>query len=61
MIIEIDTDFIQCPACWESFEIVVPPPSECPCEIDYDCEVCCRPFRIFCDELGGASALSLGE
>lgn len=57
----IQTDFIQCPACWESFEIVVPPLSERPCEFDYDCEVCCRPFQICCEENGETRALSLGE
>ncbi|WP_411846318.1 CPXCG motif-containing cysteine-rich protein [Roseibacillus persicicus] len=61
MISNISTDSIQCPSCWESFEIVVPPISECPCEFDYDCEVCCRPFRVICDSSGQATAQSLGE
>ncbi len=52
---------IQCPACWEWFSIATPPESERPCELDYDCEVCCRPFRIIC-EIGESSwSMSLDD
>lgn len=37
---------ITCPTCFESFEILSPPPSELPTEIDYDCEICCSPMMI---------------
>lgn len=37
---------VTCPTCFESFEVAVPPPEELPAEVDYDCEVCCRPMVI---------------
>ena len=37
---------ITCQTCFESFEILSPPPSELPTEIDYDCEICCSPMMI---------------
>ena len=37
---------ILCPTCFEVFEIVPPPLSEIPVELDYDCEVCCSPLII---------------
>lgn len=37
---------VTCPTCFECFEVVVPPPDELPAEVDYDCEVCCRPMVI---------------
>ena len=35
-----------CPTCFEVFEVAVPHPDEMPAEVDYDCEVCCRPMVI---------------
>lgn len=36
---------VQCPACWEEFEMLVDT-----CEGDYetveDCPVCCRPLQV---------------
>ena len=40
---------VTCPSCFEVFEVAVPPASETPTEIDYDCEVCCRPMLIAFD------------
>ncbi|MFZ9937841.1 MAG: CPXCG motif-containing cysteine-rich protein [Luteolibacter sp.] len=37
---------VTCPTCFECFEVAVPPPEELPAEVDYDCEVCCRPMAI---------------
>ena len=37
---------ITCPTCFEVFEIMSPPVSEVPAEIDYDCEICCSPMII---------------
>jgi hypothetical protein len=37
---------VTCPTCCETFEVAVPPPDEMPAEVDYDCEVCCRPLVI---------------
>ena len=37
---------IYCPSCGEAFEVACPPREELPAELDYDCEVCCRPMLI---------------
>ena len=37
---------ITCPTCFEVFEILSPPPSEVPAEIDYDSDICCSPMII---------------
>ena len=37
---------ITCPTCFEVFEVALPHPDEMPAEVDYDCEVCCRPMAI---------------
>lgn len=37
---------VTCPTCGEAFEVAVPPADELPAELDYDCEVCCRPMVI---------------
>ncbi|MFT5125169.1 MAG: hypothetical protein ACI9TH_003032 [Kiritimatiellia bacterium] len=47
---------ITCPTCFESFSIAVPGPGELPCELDYDCEICCRPMVISCWEEDGQVA-----
>ena len=42
---------MTCPTCFEIFEVAVPSYEELPTEVDYDCEVCCRPMVIvFTDE-----------
>ena len=55
-------DFAEviCPTCFESFEVALPPPDEWPAELDYDCEICCRPMRILLDE-SGVRALGMGD
>jgi hypothetical protein len=40
---------VTCPSCFQSFEVVAPPLEELPAELDYDCEICCRPMVIFID------------
>jgi len=61
----MDTCPVTCPTCFEVFEITAPPPGEAPCEIDYDCEVCCRPMLVAFDDDGegtvSARAQGLGE
>ena len=55
---------VICPSCFEEFEVMAPPPEEVPCEVDYDCEVCCRPMLIRFDEMDGevfGDAVGLGE
>jgi len=42
----METIEVQCPSCYEIFEVAVPPPDEQPCEVDYECEVCCHPMVI---------------
>lgn len=37
---------ITCPTCFEEFGVAAPSSAEVPCEVDYDCEVCCRPMVI---------------
>ena len=41
---------VTCPSCFENFEVAVPPPAELPTELDYDCEICCRPMLIAVSE-----------
>ncbi len=56
----MDIAEVTCPTCCEVFEVAVPPPEEMPAEVDYDCEVCCRPMVIiFTAE--GVWARGLGE
>lgn len=53
---------VTCPSCFETFEVAAPAPEETPAEVDYDCEVCCRPMliRFFDDGDGGVSAEASG-
>lgn len=44
---------VICPTCFEEFAIPLPPVEETPCEVDYDCEVCCRPLLVSFSEEGG--------
>jgi hypothetical protein len=55
---------VSCPACFEIFEVTVPPPAELPAELDYDCEICCRPMMIIVSSEHGevrAEAHGLGD
>jgi Cysteine-rich CPXCG len=55
---------VTCPSCFEEFEVAAPPLEEIPCEVDYDCEVCCRPMLIRFSEFEGevvGEAAGLGE
>jgi len=52
---------VQCPTCFEVFQVPAPPSDECPCELDYDCEICCRPMVIVFEEDGVAWARGLGD
>ena len=55
---------ITCPSCFQVFEVSAPGFDEIPCDVDYDCEVCCRPLRIWFDEQDGeitAEGRGLGE
>ncbi len=37
---------VTCPTCFEEFDVAMPHPDEMPTEVDYDCEICCRPMMI---------------
>lgn len=57
---------ITCPFCFQSFGVAAPDPSELPADVDYDCEICCRPMRIAfdldpVDDCPTAEAYSLAE
>ena len=55
---------VVCPTCFEVFAVPAPDLSEVPCELDYDCEVCCAPMRIIFSAEDGevvAEARGLGE
>ncbi len=55
---------VTCPSCFQVFGVAAPHPDECPCDVDYDCEVCCRPLRIaFWDDDGeiAGDAYGLGD
>jgi Cysteine-rich CPXCG len=52
---------ITCPSCFQQFQITVPPLDELPAELDYDCEVCCRPMVIqIADHRGEVQAEARG-
>lgn len=42
----MDLAEVTCPTCFEVFEVAMPHPDEMPTEVDYDCEICCRPMII---------------
>lgn len=44
--LRVDTVAVICPSCFQEFEVPAPAPHETPCDVDYDCEICCRPMRI---------------
>lgn len=52
---------IQCPSCFEFFEIAVAElVSGDVVELDYDCEICCRPMLVVVDQ-NGVRAQSLDD
>ncbi|MDF1657075.1 MAG: CPXCG motif-containing cysteine-rich protein [Verrucomicrobiales bacterium] len=52
---------VTCPTCFELFDVPLPAPAETPSEVDYDCEVCCRPMLIhFTEEFGEVCADARG-
>jgi len=56
----MNTVSVQCPTCFEWFEVISPSSGELPAELDYDCEICCRPMVIVIDS-EGAGAKGLGD
>jgi Cysteine-rich CPXCG len=52
---------VTCPSCFQEFEVAAPPREELPAELDYDCEICCRPMVIvIVDDDGEIRAESKG-
>ena len=55
---------VTCPSCHQVFDVAAPGFGEVPCDVDYDCEVCCRPLRIYFEEVDGdieAQGYGLGD
>ena len=55
---------MTCPSCFQTFGISAPSVDELPADLDYDCEVCCRPMMILVSEAQGevwAEARGLGD
>jgi hypothetical protein len=40
---------VTCPHCFQPFYVPAPLPNELPAQVDYDCEICCRPLIIDID------------
>lgn len=53
--------FVTCPTCFEEFGVAQLPRDECPAQLDYDCEVCCRPLVLSYDQEGFPQALGMDE
>jgi hypothetical protein len=55
---------VTCPSCYQVFSAPCPHFDELPSDVDYDCEICCRPLRIYFDHSDGdvqATAYGLGD
>lgn len=37
---------VTCPTCFETFEVPPPDTADADSQLDYDCEVCCRPMVL---------------
>ena len=52
---------VTCPSCFQVFSVPAPSPDECPSDVDYDCEICCRPLHIsFWEEDGWVEGEAYG-
>ncbi|MDX1680590.1 MAG: CPXCG motif-containing cysteine-rich protein [Akkermansiaceae bacterium] len=52
---------VTCPSCFEVFEVAVPHVDELPAQLDYDCEICCRPMVIDFSKDAHAEARGLAD
>lgn len=57
----IGTVTVTCPSCFEQFAIPLACLDPGPAQIDYDCEICCRPMILDIDEEGEVEAIGLGD
>ena len=51
---------VTCPTCFESFPVMIDSSGSDDFEMDYDCEVCCRPLVIHVTG-GQVQSLSLDD
>lgn len=49
---------VTCPSCFQVFTVPAPCADELPADVDYDCEICCRPLRIWFEEEEAGSILA---
>ena len=52
---------IQCPTCFEYFEVSEIAPEDHGSRMDYDCEVCCRPLILVVEADGSLYSEGLDE
>lgn len=52
---------VQCPTCFEFFEVSEVAPEDFGGQMDYDCEVCCRPLVLQVGPDGELHADSLND
>lgn len=57
----METVDVCCPTCGEWFAATCPPADELPSQVDYDCEVCCRPMILAFGADGHAHAIGIGD
>ena len=57
----METEDVCCPTCGEWFAVICPPSDELPGQVDYNCEVCCRPMMLAFAADGHARAIGIGE
>lgn len=49
----METHSVVCPTCFQEFQVPLPALPEVPSEVDYDCEICCRPMILAFEEEEG--------
>ncbi len=52
---------VQCPTCFEYFEVSEIAPEDHGTQMDYDCEVCCRPLILTVENNGEVSAQGMDD
>ncbi len=52
---------VQCPTCFEYFEVSEIAPEDFGSQMDYDCEVCCRPLVLIIGEDGELYSQGMDE
>lgn len=52
---------VQCPTCFEWFEVSEVAPEDFGSRMDYDCEICCRPLVLVVSDSGELFGQGLDE